>query len=219
MGACLSGSMGPGPATFLEGRVLNSRGEPATGASVSIVYVFEDNVPTASKMPLNPGILDLGGVVLRYEILDYTRRPIRLLVDNPTGADVRVPVWQWDDDEGNPVPNGIYYRRGLFRNGSGDEQVFEDTTMFLVVTAEGLLRHKHALTDAAGRYQVPMELFPIGEELRVTDESGQDRWDTRISPMVQVHALQAAGGDIASSRKDVYVGTRRASIHVDLTLP
>lgn len=221
---CGPGVLGPGADSFLAGRVLDPMGNPVRGVSISLVYAFEPTKPGngAGAFGVVPAFepQDLTGVLLRYEVFDYLGRRVRLLVDNPTGAAVPGPVtWREDDDRGEPVPNGFYMRRLVFRySAGGPTQTASARAVIHVTSTEELLTRRHAVTDADGVYRIPIGLLPVGEPLRVSDDTG-DTHEMRVSSRVQLYALQRRGNDTVAVHKDLFIDQPRTAVNFDLTMP
>ena len=102
---------------------------------------------------------------MRLLIQDFRYRPRRLLIDGvelPAGA--HEVQFDWTDDDGVPLPNGLYGTRlEITRPGFHDVQ-----------ESGGLLRNTLSLdfgaevgalvtTGAEGRFRIPYSELPIGE--------------------------------------------------------
>src|SRR5262249_52343381 len=156
----------------LEGRVVDSVGLPVGGASVTILYTLEDSIPgwnAVSKLPASASEDLPQAQFERLEVLDYMRRPVRLLMQ--TGSPRHETVWRGDDGSGNPAPNGFYYYRVTVRDASGFSILSERKMLMLEFTPEGLLKRKNALADRNGHYRIPMQLLAVGETITIADEA------------------------------------------------
>jgi len=203
---------------YLQGHVRDAAGTPVADAAVSVVYALEPDSGRESASVKSPQDLP-GGTMLRWEILDYLRRPIRTLVADSTQANGRPQSWDGMDDGGNPVPNGLYYSHVVLRNEEGGRMTLVSPLLILQSTPEFLLQHKHALTNMDGHYQIPRELLPIGEILPMYDEQGAYVGEFRISSKIRVHALRKTGERIEFVERELDTGTFPWSQALDLTLP
>jgi len=217
------GSRPFGPEHFLDGKVTDSSGNPVVGASISLVYSLESDQPFAvptllgGSQPWEPAELD--DIVYRYEVLDYTRESVRVLVDNPEGLPVAPALWDSRDDDGNLVPNGVYILRLVMGKSGGGRFVVEHKVLVQVEDPGDLLDRRHALTDEGGHFRISMRLLPIGEGFTTTDESGSAGAHILITRTVHVYAIRRVGAEVVSTHVDTSVRLRKASIHVYLTLP
>lgn len=217
-GSSCDDSSAPVPDARLEGRVVDASANPAAGVAVSIVFEFESSFPGKQAQHARDGIADLRGTLLLHEIRDYTRRRVRLLFDG-SGDPPEGPLsWDGTDDDGIPVPNGMYRVHIRVRDPEGNEQSLESPLLVIVTTPEALMRHRHATTDDEGRFSIPLTLFPLGEPVTIANDAGETL-QTRIMSRVQVHALRPSATGIEHASIDVVVATRARSMTVSLTLP
>jgi hypothetical protein len=158
------------------GTVLGTDSLPVAGAPVGLIYGVNQGPdgwppeefggvaqrPERDLAPLRFALSEASTV--RFLVQDFLYRPRRVLVDSlelPAGE--HSVIFDWTDDAGAPLPNGLYGTRlEITRPGFSDVQ-----------EEAGLLRNTLSLdfggevgalvtTDAEGRFRIPYSELPIG---------------------------------------------------------
>ena len=161
------------------GTVLGADGSPAPRAPIGLIYglrpeYWGDWPPDESgdwdcDGPAAVGITftlpEPSGVT--FQILDHDRRTVRSLLQNvllPAGP--HGVTWQFVDDGGALVPNGVYFYKLRIRQSGA---VHEEERGYFFLNRTGL-DYESCLgpattTDDQGRFSIPYSLLPLGLEV------------------------------------------------------
>jgi hypothetical protein len=164
------------PPPGIVGTVLDADSLPVAGAPVGLIYgvpVDPDFWPPAevggrSRQPEREVVMlefvltELSSV--RFLVQDFLFRPRRVLIDGATLPAGRHGIlFDWADETGSPLPNGLYGTRlEITREGFHDVQ-----------QQGGILRNSLSwdfgaeigpllTTDVEGRFRIPFSELPIG---------------------------------------------------------
>jgi len=208
--ACDEDPAGPadGPPPGLVGTVLDATGAPVGNAPVGLIYGIDNGqagwppaeIGGAAPAPretvtLRVTLAEPGEV--RFLVWDFLYRTQRVLLDGAqlAAGDHQVE-FDWTDDAGLPLPNGLYGTL-LLLDGPGFSIDIQQTS--------GLLRNTLSLdfgteigalvtTDAGGGFRIPYAELPIGEWAYCWD--GQDG----VCTIPDSLWVQSASGGLAARR-------------------
>ncbi len=167
------------PAPGIVGQVLDVDGNPAVGAPVGVILGVppygiwdwppeefgrdEDCLP--SHYPIGFGVEEASAVTL--QMLDHRDMILRtVLVNELLPAGHHEILWDGNDDNGNPLPNGAYkfkltIRRPWFLDEIEGGFILINPLSLDYTDCVG----PAAVTDAEGRFRIPYETLPLGHEV------------------------------------------------------
>ena len=176
--ACDENPAGPpdGPPPGIAGTVLDADSVAVAGAPVGLIYgIYQgpDGWPPEEFGGVAPRPeRDIASLrfslseasTVRFLVHDYLYRPRRVLVDGlelPAGE--HMVVFDWTDDTGAPLPNGLYGTRlEITRPGFSDVQqeggLLHNTLSLEFGTEIGAL----VTTGADGSFRIPFSELPLG---------------------------------------------------------
>lgn len=226
MGACESGTdPTPLPAGKVSGTVTDVQGRPVAGASVSLVFGVDGvDLPgwegPAKRIETTIRFVTDEPSHVTVEVFDHMGRHVRQLIEELLSAGEHSAVWDADDDQGQPVPLGLYQVvLQSLPDGAPEPMVAEQSLMLYDFEPGTLHDRPHAITDSKGHYEVELGLFPIGEPLVITDESGNPVGDdTAISDRVRFVATVEDEQGLRHASKYVTVENPTRPFAVDLRI-
>lgn len=208
--ACDEDPAGPGdtPPPGIVGTVLDAGGAPVASAPVGLIYGINNGqagwppaeISGAAPAPrevvmLNFTLAEPGEV--RFLVWDFLYRTRRVLLDGvQLAAGDHQVAFDWTDDAGLPLPNGLYGTL-LMLDGPGFSIDIQQTS--------GLLRNTLSLdydtevgaldsTDAEGHFRIPYDELPIGRWCYCWDG------DDGICTIPDSLWVQSVSGDQAARR-------------------
>jgi len=213
------------PQGVIYGTVTDAAGRPVEGATVALVFGIDDiGLPgwDASakriKTTLEFAVPDTARI--RLEILDHARDAVRTLVDGMLNAGRHTVIWDGTDEDGALVPVGVYFAvLSHWPDPEADPEMSERKLFVYDYEPASLVDRPLAVTDAAGRYAIDLDLIPVGERITITDESGQESGVEPISHRVRFLALLQDGDTLRQGRREVTLADTETARRVDLTLP
>ncbi len=211
---------------YMTGVVTDAAGMPIEGASVTLSFGIDgielpgwEDPAKRIKTQVKFFLPEPGSVKMWVE--DYLRREVIVLVDEDLEPGAHAVAWDGTDDAGKPVPPGLYFVFvHLWQDGpDAPPTALERELLLYDYEPEALLHRPHAVTDEHGRFEVPLALLPVGEEIRVTDENGNNLGLEPISNRVHVFAIVEDGPGVRYVDRYVTVENRTDPVRVDLQLP
>ncbi len=205
-----------GPPT-VSGVVTDSAGDPVVGASVTLVFGIDNSgLPDWDKVAKRPRteiqfVLSEAGFI-HFEVQNYVGNTVKVLLDGELAAGEHAVMWDATDENEEPVSPGLYFYE--WRIGETEPQ--RSPLLYFEAEPDELVDRAHAVTDSEGRYEIETNLFPIGEMLQTTDESGGDTGMKPISNRVKFYALLRNGSNVSVVSQFAVVDPDRSQGSIDL---
>lgn len=215
----------PAQTPTLSGVVRDAGGAAVENVSVALVYELD-----GFDLPKAAGVRDAmaqPSTTIRYElpepsevravILDWAGTVVRVLVAESLPPGSHNVIWDGRDDAGRQVGNGMYVFV-LYLDGSETESLRRNLLLHRRDLMQ-LVEAPNAVTDADGRFELPMALVPVGVEVDVADAGGEPLGTYPISRDVAVHALIRVGMQLRHATATVHVDDPSQSHVANLELP
>lgn len=185
----------------LQGQVVDANGDPLPDVAIGLIYdvpyqIESGNVRVVAVHPLAKPqtriAFDLPeGVEVRVWITDRAGSPVATLVDETMPAGGYSIPWSAVDDDGNPVPAGLYTAH-IEREG----EPVETFDLLLIYLDPGeFLNAPNAMTDAEGCFRVSNRLIPAGDVIPGVVETEGEAGDITIGDQLRVMAVREGDPD------------------------
>ena len=210
--ACDDDPAGPSTPRGVYGSVVDESGAPVPGAAVSLVYTGEGcllpgEMPMAEKPTTRIEFsLPVTAHVTLY-LLDHAGDHVVMLIDEVRIAGIHVIGWDLTDDAGVPLPSGSYRVVVEVQGELVSESLF---FLYLSEPSEILAAH-HTVTDAAGKYVIPLELVAGGDVI------GSDP-GCPVSRTFKVVAVLDDGGTIRSGDTTATLALGQRDVEAPVTI-
>lgn len=195
----------PAREPVLRGRIVDGEGTPVEGVVLSPLYRFDPPIfrssasrSTSTVVARGPSttvpyhLSSTGQVLLTVE--DALGRTLATLQEGVQEPGAHVAVWDGRRDDGTLVPNGLYcFHLQFTPTEEGEPMDARNEFLLLVVDVAALADRPLAVTDAEGRFSVPMALIPVGYEVITTDEQGNPAGASQVAPDFTLHAFRFEG--------------------------
>lgn len=153
-------------------------GRPLEGISTGLIYDLPGVVLQEKTSIVITHPLEKPATQFHYElsepanvhmwVTDAAGDLVVTLVDEEFETGDFTVMWNAVDDDGVPVPSGLYYAHLQI-----DEKDHQISDLFLLyLDPADFLNAPNATTDANGRFRIPMNLIPVGMPLHALDENG-----------------------------------------------
>ncbi len=220
----------------LRGTVLEAGGQPAVDVRVNLLYELVDYPAPSSPIDEAPPAVDtlMQNYPNPFDQLTHIRfglaeqQPVHLMILNTDGDTLRtlyrgtLPAglhtrdWDGRDANGTALPNDVYRARLLFHTDVGGpsreiEGVFSLSRDAMVLAESALV-----LTDAEGRFSIPLPDLPVHVMIPVTNVDGVLNGFFHVSSILQVHAGRTGQN---WDRLSLDIGDGNEDIAVELQLP
>jgi hypothetical protein len=192
------------------GVVRDFVGNPVANARVSIEYQYViDTIPWSSAGTLEPqpdipisfDLREAGEWSVR--IADYSGRLVRVF-EGSDEAGSHMIVWDGTDENGRPLPAGVY----LAQLKAGD--ISAEVNFFRILSCEEMRTSDAStvITDSDGKFAESWDIVPLGESWLTTNELGGSRLRYTISDTIHVCAWsgESGGSQLATLKRGSTIG-------------
>ncbi len=207
----------------LTGTVSDANGQPLSDVAIGVIYDIPGAVQGGKDVIVAPP-REKSATMIRFDlpeptdfklwITDYAGDHVITLVDESRPAGAGAITWNGRDEEGVPVPSGMYYA-----HTENDGEPGETYEVFLLyLDPADFLTAPNARTDAQGRFHIPDSLIPVGEVIEVHNELNELVDSVAISDTVRVLAVRAGDPDPVWTQVSVVYERGTENSTADLTL-